>query len=131
MSTERNSNREDIRHIVSSVYSNILNRSINSSSLDNWTNKLMSKQISLYDFLISVLIQDANSINIMNLIQSLYSIILKRKPNMIENSQLVSAFNTELRRYGSRERALRKMLTSFVKSSNISKYCTKIGIDNV
>ena len=122
------SNRNAIKEIVSRVYKNILRVNVSSSTLNSWTNKLSSKQSTLYDFLTSVITPRINQLNTTSLARYLYQSILGRSATTTESSRLVSTFNDELRNYGSRERALRKMVTYFVKMSSVVSYCNKLGI---
>lgn len=122
------SSREEIKNIVSKVYKNILKTNASSSTLNSWTNKLSTKQSTLYDFLVSVITPKINLLNTTTLAQYLYLSVLDRQATISESSKLVSVFNEELRQYGSKERALKKLLTYFVKMSSIVSYCNKLGI---
>ncbi len=123
-----NSLRDEIKSVVLAVYKNIIKVSVNSSTLNSWTNKLFSRQTTLYSFLVSVISPKISSINITNLAQMLYVSILGREASISESSKLVSTFNEELRQYGSKERALKKLITYFVKTSSIVRCCNKLGI---
>lgn len=118
----------DVKNFVARVYKNIFKRNIDNSTLVSWTNKLLTKQVTVYNFLISCTLSKINSVNISTLIQSLYLGIIGRAPSISESSKLVSVFNSELRKYGSKERALKGMLTYFVKMSSIVSYCNKLGL---
>lgn len=122
------SNRNGIKEIISRVYKNILKINVSSSTSNSWVNKLSSRQSTLYDFLTSVIAPKINQLNTTSLAQYLYPSILGRSATTTESSRLVSAFNDELRNYGSKERALKKMLTYFVKMSSVVSYCNKLGI---
>ena len=89
---------------------------------------MLAKQSTLYDFLVSVITPKINLLNTTTLAQSLYLSVLNRQATINEYSKLVSVFNEELRQYGSKERALKKMLTYFVKMSSVVSYCNKLGI---
>ena len=122
------SSRDEVKNVISRVYKNILKSSVNSSTLNLWTNKLLAKQSTLYDFLVSFITPKINLLNTTTLAQSLYLSVLNRQATINEYSKLVSVFNEELRQYGSKERALKKMLTYFVKMSSVVSYCNKLGI---
>lgn len=123
-----NSLRGEIKSIVAAIYRNIIKVSVSSSTLNSWTNKLFTRQTTLYNFLVSVISPKINTINITNLSQMLYVSVLGREATISESSKLVSTFNEELRKYGSKERALKKLVTYFVKTSSIVRYCNKLGI---
>lgn len=117
-----------VKNFVSRVYKNVVKREMDNSTLISWTNKLLTKQITVYNFLVSISSSEINSVNISTLIQSIYMGMIGRMPNVSETSKLVSVFNSELRKYGSKERALRGMLTYLVKMSAIVSYCNKLGL---
>lgn len=123
-------NREDVEKIVRYVYNNILKISIDVYTLNLWVNRLVTKQSTLNNFLVTVISPNINSLSTLTLVQNLYVGVLNRQPTISESSDLVSIYNKELRKYGSKERALSKMILAFVKSSSISKFCKSIGIDN-
>lgn len=118
----------DVKNFVARVYKSIFKKNIDNSTLISWTNKLLTKQTTVYNFLISVTISKINSVNISTIVQSLYMGVLGRIPNISESSKLISVFNNELRKYGSKERALKGMLIYFVKMSSIVSYCNKLGL---
>lgn len=120
--------RAEIKSMVSSVYKTVVKVSANSNLINSWTNRLYSKQTSLYGFLFSVISPKINLISISTLINLLFLSILGREATIIESSKLISVFNDELRKYGSKERALKKLLSYFVKISSIEKYCNKLNI---
>lgn len=120
--------RDEIKSMVSSVYKTVVKVSANSNLINSWTNRLYSKQTSLYGFLFSVISPKINLISISTLINLLFLSILGREATIIESSKLISVFNDELRKYGSKERALKKLLSYFVKISSIEKYCNKLNI---
>ena len=74
-----NSLRDEIKSVVLAVYKNIIKVSVNSSTLNSWTNKLFSRQTTLYSFLVSVISPKISSINITNLAQMLYVSILEER----------------------------------------------------
>ncbi len=121
-------NRTEIKDIIYKVYKNILNTNVSSSVSNSWANKLSTKQSTLYDFLVSVITPKINQLNTTSLVQYLYPSILGRSATTSESSKLVSTFNEELRKYGSKERALKKMITYFVKMSSIVSYCNKLDV---
>lgn len=131
MSEIRNTNRNEVRNMLISIYVNIFDKPIGSDVLELWVNMLVTKQSSLYDFLVSIIAPGINSLNIVTVIRGLYLGVLKRLPTMNENSRLVSIFNDELREYGARERALKKMIQTFVKNLSVKRYCSRLKIDNI
>ena len=121
--------RNEIESIVRYVYVNILESNISSDTLNSWVNRLTSKQVTLYDFLFTVISPNINSLSISTLIQNLYIGILGKDISMTKNSELVAVFNNELRKYGNKKRALRKVLLSFVGDASLKKYCKRLGIN--
>ena len=121
--------RNEIESIVRYVYVNILKSNISSDTLNSWVNRLTSKQVTLYDFLFTVISPNINSLSISTLIQNLYIGILGKDISMTKNSELVAVFNNELRKYGNKKRALRKVLLSFVGDASLKKYCKRLGIN--
>lgn len=121
--------RNEIESIVRYVYVNILKSNISSDTLNSWVNRLTSKQVTLYDFLFTVISPNINSLSISTLIQNLYIGILGKNISMTKNSELVAVFNNELRKYGNKKRALRKVLLSFVGDASLKKYCKRLGIN--
>lgn len=122
---------EEIRSMLISIYGNIFNKPIEQDILDKWVNMLSTKQSNLYDFLINIISPNISTLNIVTVIRGLYLGVLKRLPNMNENSKLVSIFNNDLREYGSRDRAFKKMLQEFVKNTSVKRYCSRLGINNI
>ncbi len=121
--------RNEIESIVMYVYVNILKSNISSDTLNSWVNRLTSKQVTLYDFLFTVISPNINSLSISTLIQNLYIGILGKDISMTKNSELVAVFNNELRKYGNKKRALQKVLLSFVGDASLKKYCKRLGIN--
>ena len=121
--------RNEIESIVRYVYVNILKSNISSDTLNSWVNRLTSKQVTLYDFLFTVISPNINSLSISTLIQNLYIGILGKDISMTKNSELVAVFNNELRKYGNKKRALQKVLLSFVGDASLKKYCKRLGIN--
>lgn len=121
--------RNEIESIVRYVYVNILKSNISSDTLNSWVNRLTSKQVTLYDFLFTVISPNINSLSISTLIQNLYIGILGKDISITKNSELVAVFNNELRKYGNKKRALRKVLLSFVGDASLKKYCKRLGIN--
>lgn len=117
-----------VKDMVSRVYKSVLKVKAGSNILTSWANKLLTKQSTLYNFLISIISSKINSLNVSSLVQSLYMGVLGRNANIGESSKLISVFNDELRKYGSKERALKRMLTYFVKVSSVVSYCNKLSI---
>ena len=97
--------RNEIESIVRYVYVNILKSNISSDTLNSWVNRLTSKQVTLYDFLFTVISPNINSLSISTLIQNLYIGILGKDISITKNSELVAVFNNELRKYGNKKRA--------------------------
>lgn len=120
--------RSEIENIVRYVYVNILKLNINNDTLNLWVNRLTSKQVTLYDFLYTVISPSINSLSISSLIQNLYIGILGNHISTSKNSELVSIYNNELRRYGNKKRAFKKVLLSFINDDSLKKYCNRLGI---
>ena len=123
--------RTEIKNIVTRIYKNILETNYSSSTLNSWINKLATKQTTLYNFLLSIISPKINSLNVTTLIKSLYLGVLDREPTINESSKLLTVFNDELRQYGSKDRALKKLLTYFVKTSSIVRYCNQLGVNSI
>ena len=130
-SRETSNNRNEIKNMVTKIYKNIVETGYGSSTLNSWINKLASKQTTLYNFLLSVISPKINTLNVTNLVKSLYLGILDRNPTANESSKLITVFNDELRKYASKDRALRKMLTYFVKTSVITRYCNLLNMNSI
>ncbi|EIA26431.1 hypothetical protein SFB5_271G0 [Candidatus Arthromitus sp. SFB-5] len=65
---------------------------MSSDTLNSWVNRLTSKQVTLYDFLFTVISPNINSLSISTLIQNLYIGILGKDISMTKNSELVACF---------------------------------------
>lgn len=126
-----NNTRIAISNIISGVYKNILKINVSSMTQNSWINRLSIRNTTLYSFLVSVISPKINLINTSMLIQGLYLSVLGRNVTITESSKLISIFNEELRKYGSKERALRKMVSYFVSLSSVRNYCNQLGISAV
>lgn len=124
-------NNNQVKDMLSRIYKNVLKVKAGSNILTSWANKLLTKQSTLYNFLVSITLSKINNLNASSLVQSLYLGVLGRNANIDESSKLISVFNDELRKYGSRERALKRMLTYFVKVSSVVSYCNKLSIKGI
>ncbi|BAK81008.1 hypothetical protein [Candidatus Arthromitus sp. SFB-rat-Yit] len=120
--------RSEIENIVRYVYVNILKLNINNDTLNLWVNRLTSKQVTLYDFLYTVISPSINSLSISTLIQNLYIGILGKYISTSKKSELVSIYNNELRIYGNKKRAFKKVLLNFINDDSLNKYCNRLGI---
>ena len=82
--------RNEIESIVRYVYVNILKSNISSDTLNSWVNRLTSKQVTLYDFLFTVISPNINSLSISTLIQNLYIGILGKDISITKNSEYIT-----------------------------------------
>lgn len=131
LNTSKRYNNSQVKDMISRIYKNVLNVKVGSNILTSWANKLLSKQSTLYNFLLAIIIPKINSLNVSSLVKSLYLGVVGRNSNIAESSKLISIFNDELRKYGSRERALKRMLTYFVKVNSVVNYCDKLSIKSI
>ena len=123
-----NNTRLAIGNIIKGIYKNILKINVSSSTQNSWVNKLSVRNTTLYNFLITVIGPKISIINTSVLVQGLYLSVLGRNETISESSKLISIFNDELRKYGSKDRALRKMISYFVGLSSVRNYCRQLGI---
>lgn len=125
-----NNTRALIGNIISNVYKNILRVNASSNTINSWINRLSIRNTTLYYFLVSVISPKISIINTSVLAHGLYLSVLGRNSTISESSKLISIFNEELRKYGSKERALKKMINYFVNLSSVKNYCDKLGINS-
>lgn len=131
-STEKStSSRDEIKNLVYRVFKTVLGVNPNMNTINLWTNKLSTKQTTLYNFLVDIISSRINSFSINTLVRNLYTGVLGKEVSSNEISKLTIVFNDELRKYGSKERALKKMISYFVKMSSVVSYCNKLKISAI
>ncbi len=131
-STEKSlSNRDEIKNLVYRVFKTVLGVNPSMNTINLWTNKLYTKQTTLYNFLVDILSPRINSFSVNTLVKNLYTGVLCKEVSANEISKLTAVFNDELRKYGSKERALKKMISYFVKMSSVVSYCNKLKINAI
>lgn len=123
--------RNGVKDLVERAYREILQYTGNSKAVSTWTNRLTTKQISLYNFLLEVVRSRSYPLSTSVLAQALYVTVFGRRITMSESSKLVSIYNTELRKYGSRDRASNNMIAYFVKTSSVKTKCKQLNIISI